>query len=678
MNRKESPPPSAFLKTIILCTICAVTFFAYADIRHHQFLNFDDNEYVTENNHVKNGLSLSALRWAFTFTGVSYWHPLTWIYHMVDCEIFGLKPGYHLMVNLAIHILNSLLLFLCLMRMTGSLYKAALVALFFAVHPVNLESVSWITERKTLLSTFFLMTAMYAYVHYTENKNKWLYGLALCLYVFGLLSKPSILTFPVLLLILDCWPLQRFKKSTSPDPEGTLFFVNPVHTLVSLSKSSTGWIIIEKIPFFILSLASYLLSMLSLSRFHIVITYGLIPLDQRISNLFVSICRYLWNMLWPVELSIFYPFPKVIPLWHFLGSLLFVLFVTAVCILGRKKNPWRIAGWLLFLAALSPASGLIQAGLWPAMANRFMYIPMIGIFILLAWEFDTRLRGRYSHLLKAILTVVAVVYFTSLTRVQNIYYSNSYALFTRASEITKDNFIAYNNIGESLASLNRMGEAGIFFEKAMALNPTYDDAIYNYGLYLAKKDDPLNASVHFSRVIEINPRYRDAYINLAIIQYHRGDKNEAEKLLLKALALDPDDGNAHNNLGLIRALQGNSDEAIRHYKLAVKNKPSLVQARVNLSKAYEKAGLYREAIAEYGLLGTMMPDNKALISYRIAGLHALQGNFRDCERTLETALTQGLDVFTDIESDERFNDFRKSTCYAHFLENKKTIILKKD
>ncbi len=284
------------------------------------------------------------------------------------------------------------------------------------------------------------------------------------LYSLGLLSKPSILTFPVLLLILDYWPLQRFTRSNSPD-SGTYPLHESGQKTRLFSKSFNGLIIIEKIPFFILSLLSYLLSMISMSKFHIVINYSLIPLDLRIYNLFVSIIRYVWNMVWPVELSIFTPFPKAIPLGHFLWSLLFVLFVTAVSILLRKKRPWFIAGWLWFLTALSPAGGLIQAGLWPAMANRFMYIPMIGLFILLVWECDTRIRGRYSQLMKALLCVAAIIYLVSLTRVQNIYYSNSYALFTRANEITGDNFVAFNNIGDALASLNRTGRSRKLFRK---------------------------------------------------------------------------------------------------------------------------------------------------------------------------------------------------------------------
>ena len=305
------------------------------------------------------------------------------------------------------------------------------------------------------------------------------------------------------------------------------------------------------------------------------------------------------------------------------------------------------------------------------MANRFMYIPMIGLFILLVWECDARIRGRYSGLLKALLCVAAMVYLVSLTRVQNIYYSNSYALFTRAGEITEDNFVACNNIGDALMSLNRTEEAGSYFAKAMALNPKYDDAIYNYALYLAKKGEPLNAADHFSRVIKVNPHYIGAYVNLALLQYQRGDIGEAEKLLLKALELDPDDGYAHNNLGIIRADQGKSEEAIHHYLLAAKNKPALIQARINLAEAYEKDGHLPQAIVAYEALSRMMPDNRANLFYRIAGLYALQGLFGECKSALEIALQQGLDVFIHLESDDKFKDFRKSTHYAALQETQR-------
>jgi tetratricopeptide (TPR) repeat protein len=657
-------------KAAVIFLICVLTFWAYSEVRHHQFLNFDDNEYVTENAPVMNGLTLENLWWAFSFTGVSYWHPLSWLSHMADCQLFGLNSGAHHLMNLALHIANALLLFLILSRMTGSLGKPALAALLFALHPVNVESVAWVTERKTVLSAFFFLAALLAFTRYAERKSKGSYVLSLGLYGLGLLSKPSILVFPLLLLILDFWPLRRFSMGMPPALGSPSVAPHPALAPAAGPPSGIGRLLVEKIPFLLLSLLAYALSFLSLDRFHVVITADLIPLVLRIENLFVSIPRYLWSMVWPVELSIFYPFPKAVPLWLFLPSLLAVLLATALALLVRNKRPWITAGWLWFLAALAPVSGLVQAGLWPAMANRFLYIPMIGLLLLLVWEGDARVQGggRRAALLKAILGTAVALYLGSLTRLQSIYYSNSYALFTRAAEVTGDNFVASNNIGNALATLNRIDEAGPHFARAMALNPRYDDAIFNYGLYLAKKGRPAEAMDHFSRVIELSPRFLAAHVNLAILHFHGGDKGKAEQLLLTALSIDPQEAHAHNNLGIIRAGQGRTEEALRHYRLAVRYRPGLVQARVNLAEAYEKAGSFREAIAEYEALVSKAPEQQSALHYRIAGLHARLGNLRECEEHLELALGRDRNLLARLESDDRFNDFRQNSRYDKLKE----------
>ena len=668
MDRREDRFPRSLGKAAVLCAICLIAIWAYGEVRHHQFLNFDDNEYVTENAHVSSGLTLENLRWAFSFTGVSYWHPLSWLSHMADCRLFGLDSGAHHLMNLALHLANALLLFLILSRMTGALAKPAFAALLFALHPVNVESVAWVTERKTLLSAFFFLTALLAYARYVAAKGKGPYLLSLGLYGLGLLSKPSILVFPLLLLILDFWPLRRFGTGIPAGLGGPTVAPNPILVRASGPSSGGGRLLVEKIPFAILSLLAYALSFLSLARFHVVITADLIPLGLRIQNIFVSIPRYLWSMVWPVELAIFYPFPKAVPLRLFLASLLFVLLVTALAILACKKRPWITAGWLWFLAALAPVSGLVQAGLWPAMANRFLYIPMIGLSLLLAWEGDARIRGRRAALLKAILGTAVVLYLGSLTRLQNIYYSNSYALFTRAAEVTGDNFVASNNIGDALVSLNRIDEAGHYFARAIALNPRYDDAIFNYGLYLAKKGRTAEAIDHFSRVIELSPRYLSAYVNLAILHLHGGNEEKAEQLLLTALSIDPQEAHSHNNLGIIRARQGRTDEALRHYRLAVRYRPALVQARVNLAEAYEKAGSFHQAISEYEALLLRAPEQQAVLHYRIAGLQARQGNLRECEEGLELALGRDRALLAQLESDDRFNEFKRTCRYKAMKE----------
>jgi protein O-mannosyl-transferase len=521
------------------------------------------------------------------------------------------------------------------------------------------------------------MIALYAYIHYAEKKKIWMYCLVLCAYTLGLMSKPSIVTFPFLLLILDYWPLGRFGRGNAfntIDAVRTYPFRCFLFRFLAFRKSESAFLFLEKTPFIILSLISFYLSMISMVQFHFGINndlHNLIPVDLRIYNLFVSIMKYLGNMAWPLELSIYYPFPKSVPITHFLLALSFVLLITVMTFLWRKSRPWLFTGWSWFLIALAPVSGLIQAGLWPEMANRYMYIPMIGLLMMLVWECDARIRGGYSKTLKAIICCAFLVYFISLTKVQNLYFSNSYAVFTRAIAVTKDNFVAYNNIGDALSRLNRTDEAMIYFGKAIALNTKYDQALNNYGVCLATKGDYASAGSYYSRAIAINPKYTLAYVNFGCTQYQKGYPDEAKKLLGKALELEPNNNNAHNALGVILAGQGNTEEAILHFRIAVKKKPNDVEARMNLSQAYEKAGLYDRANAEYEALSMIAGADKGIINYRIAGVFAQQNKSEECKSYLEISLKYGFNVFDHLKSDVRFLTFRETAIYTQFLANQK-------
>jgi tetratricopeptide (TPR) repeat protein len=534
------------------------------------------------------------------------------------------------------------------------------------------ESVAWVTERKTVLSALFFLTALYAYIHYAEKKKFWMYLLVLFLFALGLMSKPSIVTFPFLLLVLDYWPLKRFGRWDAGDsmpPDGETFMRRLTGRLLTFMQSGSFFIFIEKIPFIILSLLTTYVSMISMSKFGVVVTRDLVSLDLRIYNLFISIMKYLWLLAWPFELSIFYPFPKAIPESYFIVALSSVVLITIMAFVWRKSRPWFVVGWFWFLAALAPASGLIQAGLWPEMANRFMYLPMIGLFLMLVWECDARIRGRYSNALKVVLCCVLLIYFVSLTKLQNLYFSNSYALFTRSVVVTGGNVIAYNCIGNALESLNRVDEAMTYFEKAIAINPKYERALNNYGVCLSRKGDHLAAGSYYSQAIAANPGWPVAYLNLALNQHRRGFPGEAIKLLEKALALDPGNGNALNTLGSFLLEQGKKEEAIRHFRSAVENKPNLLQARLNLSQAYEKAGRYDEALTQYEALIQIKPADKGVTYYRMAGVKSQQERFDECKNYLESSLKQGFDVLTPLKSDERFTKFRETELYKQLLEN---------
>jgi protein O-mannosyl-transferase len=672
MNRGDFNQASFILKTIIPLLIALIAFFTYGEVRHYKFINFDDNAYVYNNDPVQQGLTPKSIKWAFTFTENAYWHPLTWISHMADCQLFGVSPGPPHLVNLAIHVLNAIILFFVLFKMTGARYKAAMVAALFAIHPVTVESVAWVAERKTLLSMLFLLIALYTYVHYTEKKQIRLYCLVLFLYLLGLLCKPSIVIFPALLLLMDYWPLGRFGSRDTHISDETGGVTSDQRTLArfpAIRRSNVPSLILEKIPFFILSLISTYLTMISQLKFDVVVSHDLVPLDLRVYNLFVSIMKYLWNMVWPFELSIFYPYPTSIPTAHFLWASASLVVITTVFILLRRSRPWLVAGWFWFLVALAPASGLIQGGLWPEMANRWMYIPMIGLFTMLVWECDERISGRHSNILKAILCCAMLLYFIPLTKTQSHYFSNSYALFARAASVTKDNYIAYNNIGDALASLNRLDEAAQYFKKAIALNHKFALPVYNYGLYLQIRGDDSNAASYYSQAIAINPKFAPSYANMGMIQQRRGDLEAAKKLIAKAVEIDPDNGNFHNNFGIILGAQGKQEEAIRHFRIALENKPNFVLPKLNLAAAYEKSGRYDEAAAEYEMLNKTNPTGRGENYYRIAGVKARQNKFEECRSYLDSSLRLGFDVATRLKSDGRFTKFKETAIYKQLLEN---------
>lgn len=660
--------PSLFTRAVIVLAIIGLTLFVYWDVQNHQFLNFDDNMYVSTNIHVKNGFSLENVRWAFTFTDVSYWQPLPLLSHMLDSHLFGLKPGAHLLVNLAMHLLNSLLLFLIMAKLTGAPIKAALVALLFAVHPLNVESVAWLAERKTVLSTLFFFAAVYTYIHYTQRKNKWLYAVILCLYTLGLMTKPPILTFPVLLMLLDYWPLKRFGKPAADPADRTDASAAPANRHVSLRRSDTARIILEKAPFFVLSALSLIITMASVMHQQMVVNQQLVPFYLRVYNLFVSIIQYLHFMVWPVELSIFYPFPRTIILSDLLLSLSSVVLITLVAFMTRRKRPWLIVGWCWFLIALSPASGLIQAGLWPGIANRFMYIPMIGLFIMVIWECDERLRGRYSLFLKAVLCGAMLVYFAALTRVQNNYFSNSFALFSRCLEVVGDNELALNNLGVALSSLGRQDEALAYFDRSIKRNPTQANAYHNYGVCLVAKGDKDGATAYFEKAIGLDPKLVNPLVHLGLIQNDRGNVDGAMGYLEKALKIDPNHLDVRNNYGTILSTQRKFDKAIPHFLFVLKKDPAHVQARINLSQAYEEAGRYSEAMTEYRTLDQTITHNKGYIYYRMARVHSQQKKFAECKDYLEMALKDGFDVLKLIRSDNGFILFRETPAYHRFLE----------
>jgi len=535
MNNKADKSASADKYfTISLYLVLAIgTFIAYHQILHNDFINFDDDKYVTENQHVQSGLNLDNFLWAFGFTKIVYWMPLAWLSHILDCQLFGLRPGMHHLTSLLIHIASALLLFAAFKRMTGAVWRSAFVAALFALHPINVDSVAWIAERKNVLSTFFWMLTMLAYVYYTEKPSFSRYLLIIAAFVFGLLSKPMLVTLPCVLLLLDYWPLKRFVRG-------------------QILRT-----IFEKLPLFALTAASTCLSSISFKDPYTQPA----PMNLRIANALVSYIKYIFKLIWPADLAVLYPYPSSVPAWQVIGSLLLLVCVSAIVIWLMRKKPYLVTGWLWFTGTLVPVLGLVQIGLWPAMADRWLYVPSVGIFIIIAWGvYDLFARWRLSRILISILAAAFLSAPGICTYFQTLYWRNGLTLFEHAIKVTGGNYTMHSNLGSILASQGKLNEAVEHFRRASELRPDIPDIFYNLGLAL----------------------------------YSQGKFDEAIRCFQQALKLRAD-AEIYYSLGYSFQMQGNFDRAIDNYRRAIRLKPDYADAYNNLAELLMKTGQFEKA-----------------------------------------------------------------------------------
>jgi len=658
-----------FIQNIFLVLLISMlAIFSYWGIHTHEFINFDDDIYVKTNHYIKNGITLENIKWAFTFNGESYWHPVTWLSLMLDCEIFGLKSGSLLVENLALHIVNALLLFTILLKLTGERFKAGMVALFFAIHPIQVESVAWLVERKTVLSSFFLFLAFYAYLIFIQKRKYVLLALSSFFYAIGLMAKPIIMIFPFILMIVDYWPLNRLEKTGIIDCRDRHFATSVLWKWLSFLKLNIKVLLAEKLPFILLTAVSLVVSMMSVHQHAMVINYNSIPVHFRLFNFFVSILEYLRSLVWPVDLSIFYPFPQMIPTWKFLLALILTVTVSIIFYQSRKKHPWLIVGWCWFIIALMPTSGIIQSGLWPAHANRFMYLPIIGILILLVWELDERIKGEYANVLKIILCIALTVYFSLMTRVQNVYFTNSYSLFHRSLEVVPDNALGLNNISVHLINLGRHKEAMTYLERGMKAFPTKPSYYQNYGICLVANGDEEGAIKHFKKAITLDSKLHGAYLNLGLINSHKGHDDEALQLISKAMEINPDNASLHHHYGNLLTKMGRHAEALPHLQYAAKKDHGDLKIRLNLAQSYQFTGRLDQAMAEYQFLDREMKHNKGYVYYGMAGIYSQKRIYDQCIDYLRKAQESDFAVTQFLKSDTRFDNFRRSEYYDQFVK----------
>ena len=558
---------------LLICLLLTLSILAvYWQVRTHDFVNLDDNVYVTANEHVRSGINLDSITWAFSLENKdhTYWHPVTWLSHMLDCQLYGLSPGMHHSTNLIFHIANTILLFLLFRRMTGELWKSALVAALFGLHPLNVESVVWISERKNVLSTFFWVLTMAVYVRYSERPGFYRYLPVFFLFMLGLLAKPMLITLPFVLLLLDYWPLRRLKIGE---------WRNLLH------------LILEKIPLFVLSALALYISVLSNQHLGIMKSTEVVPITLRIENALVSYIGYIVKTLRPQNLAVYYPFPDSLPLWQTAGALLLLVCISLTLLLKLKHIPSLGVGWLWYLGTFAPVTGLVQAGLWPAMADRWAYIPTIGIFIIIAWGGSylfTKWRCRKWVPATASITLLLILMVT--TRLQVQYWKNSVTLYRHTLTVTSNDKTIHYNMGVSLSELGRSKEAIFHYRKALDINPTFRAALNNLAYELGREGNDTEAIRYYRAALRINPADKHAHNNLGTMLIRQGKLNEAVEHYREALQADPQFVEAHNNLGQAMLRTGEIETAIFHLTISFQAEPAkrITQSSLMLAIDFHK------------------------------------------------------------------------------------------
>ncbi|MBK5101413.1 MAG: tetratricopeptide repeat protein [Desulfobacteraceae bacterium] len=558
----------------------------FAQVISHDFITFDDGAYITNNAHVKSGMTRGGLAWAFRSMEASNWHPLTWLSHMLDCELYGLNPAGHHLTSLFFHIANTLLLFLVLRGTTARFWESAMVAALFALHPLHVESVAWISERKDVLSTFFWLLTVWAYAHYCQRPGRGRFVAVFFSFTAGLMVKPMLVTLPFVLFLLDVWPLGRLKLSSDQSGEKS---APPLTKLL--------W---EKVPLLVLSAASSLITVIAQAKGGALLTFETLPLKVRVINTFVSYVRYLERILWPHDLAIFYPHPgQSLPLWQGVAAALLLGVVSFLVVRQGSRRPFLLVGWLWFLGTLVPVIGIVQVG-GQSMADRYTYIPAIGIFLMFVWGISELLAGvPHRKLLSACAGTAILLCLSVLTWVQVGHWHNTEALFRHAISVTSRNYVAHTNLGTGLTAKGRLDEAAAEFRKALKIWPSYQDAHNNLGVVLARQGLLKKAVFHYQEALNANPNHLLAHQNMAGALAEMGRLDEAVLHYSKAILINPESGENHNTMGVVLARLNKLDEAVSHLARAIELCPDCPEPHNNLGRILTTQGKLEEAVRQF-------------------------------------------------------------------------------
>jgi tetratricopeptide (TPR) repeat protein len=566
--------------------LAAITWLVFGQTLHHEFVNYDDGEYVLKNSQVTRGLTLEGIAWAFTHVHSSNWHPLTWISHMLDCQFYGLNPGGHHLTNVLLHAATAILLFLVLRQMTGSSWRSAFVAAVFAIHPLRVESVAWVAERKDVLSGLFFMLTIGAYVRYARAPwSPFRYGLVVLLFAAGLMCKPMVVTMPFVLLLLDYWPLNRFSTLQGQGRE---------HPKIR------SRLILEKLPLLGLSLASCAVTLFA-QRGSMAPVARISP-PSRLGNAVISYTDYLRQMFWPSDLAALYPWEAArLGVLNIVPSIVLLTGVSAAFFVLRRRR-YLVTGWLWYLVMLGPVIGILQVGN-QARADRYTYLPQIGLYLLLTWGAADLCAGwRHRRVLLTSLSSIILVVLIFSARAQASYWQDSETLWSHALACTTDNIIAEGNLGQACSSKGKKREAMIYFQNSLRIAPNQAPIHSSLGVFFLEMGRVNESLAHLQTALEIEPKFADAHYNLGNTYLQMGQAKEALLHYKRALEIDPNDTQALNNMAWILATW--PDALTRDGAKAVESAEradSLTRAEspvasATLAAAYAEAGRFAEAV----------------------------------------------------------------------------------
>ena len=584
---------------LIFTALLTVTAVVFRPVLENDFINFDDDQYVTDNRHVQQGFKRPEVVWAFTARDAANWHPLTWLSHLLDAQFYGLNPRGHHLTSLLLHLANTGLLFFVFSKMTGGLWASAFVAALFALHPLHVESVAWVAERKDVLSTFFALLTLWAYHHYTRRPGVGRYAAVAILFSLGLSAKPMVITLPLVLLLLDYWPLGRLSDAGG--------------TRGSLRISTLAQRLLEKAPLLLLSAGSAAIT-LSVQKTGGAIQNEYFPLSLRTLNALTSYAHYLWKMIWPRNLAVFYPHPgSDLPWWLGAAAGLLLLAVSIAVVRAGRRLPFLLVGWLWYLVTLGPVIGLVQVGR-QGMADRYTYLPLTGVFIMVAWGAPALLSGwRRRDRALALASLLILPALGVRAHHQAAAWHDSLTLFSQALRATRDNWLAEYNVGLLLAGRGDPAGAAAHYRSALRIRPDYAEAHINLGTILAAAGKFEEAGGHFREAIGRQPLMsrvgaNTALVSLGNVLLELGRTDEAAGMYQEARRVDPRDAAPLYCLALLETRRSNLPGAETLYREALRMKPDYQEAANNLAILLVNLGRPGEAVGTLERLLELKPD----------------------------------------------------------------------